>query len=52
MTDTAAPATSRSIVTEIPGPRSRELQERRLAAVASGVGSVLPPGAGTGFTCR
>jgi 4-aminobutyrate aminotransferase/(S)-3-amino-2-methylpropionate transaminase len=29
-------------VTEIPGPRSRELHERRSAAVASGVGSVLP----------
>jgi len=32
----------RRIVTEIPGPKSRALQERRLAAVASGVGSVLP----------
>jgi 4-aminobutyrate aminotransferase/(S)-3-amino-2-methylpropionate transaminase len=32
----------RRVVTEIPGPRSRALQERRLAAVASGVGSVLP----------
>ncbi len=32
----------RRIVTEIPGPRSRELQKRRLAAVAPGVGSVLP----------
>ena len=32
----------RRLVTEIPGPRSRELQERRTAAVASGVGSVLP----------
>ena len=32
----------RRIVTEIPGPRSRELQERRLTAVAPGVGSVLP----------
>ncbi len=32
----------RRLVTEVPGPRSRELQERRLAAVASGVGSVLP----------
>ena len=30
------------MVTEIPGPRSRELHERRAAAVASGVGSVLP----------
>ena len=32
----------RRLVTEIPGPRSRELHERRTAAVASGVGSVLP----------
>ena len=32
----------RRVVTEIPGPRSRELHERRAAAVASGVGSVLP----------
>ncbi|MGI5327073.1 4-aminobutyrate--2-oxoglutarate transaminase [Actinomadura nitritigenes] len=32
----------RRVVTEIPGPRSRELQERRAAAVAPGVGSVLP----------
>src|SRR6195952_91467 len=32
----------RKVVTEIPGPRSRQLHERRSAAVASGVGSVLP----------
>ncbi|MGY2875591.1 4-aminobutyrate aminotransferase / (S)-3-amino-2-methylpropionate transaminase / 5-aminovalerate transaminase [Marmoricola sp. URHA0025 HA25] len=32
----------RRLVTEIPGPRSRELQQRRVAAVAAGVGSVLP----------
>lgn len=32
----------RKIVTEIPGPRSRELQERRRKAVAPGVGSTLP----------
>ncbi|MFD0687680.1 4-aminobutyrate--2-oxoglutarate transaminase [Actinomadura fibrosa] len=32
----------RRVVTEIPGPRSRELQERRTAAVPPGVGSVLP----------
>ena len=31
----------RRLVTEVPGPRSRELQERRLRAVAGGVGSVL-----------
>ncbi|RNL79961.1 4-aminobutyrate--2-oxoglutarate transaminase [Nocardioides marmorisolisilvae] len=32
----------RKLVTEIPGPRSRALHERRIAAVASGVGSTLP----------
>ena len=32
----------RRLVTEIPGPRSRELHQRRTAAVASGVGSTLP----------
>lgn len=32
----------RRLVTEIPGPRSRELHERRTAVVASGVGSTLP----------
>ena len=32
----------RRLVTEVPGPRSRELHERRQAAVAQGVGSVLP----------
>ncbi|MFI0485820.1 4-aminobutyrate--2-oxoglutarate transaminase [Actinomadura sp. 9N215] len=32
----------RRVVTEIPGPRSRELQKRRTAAVPPGVGSVLP----------
>jgi 4-aminobutyrate aminotransferase/(S)-3-amino-2-methylpropionate transaminase len=32
----------RRLVTEIPGPKSRALHERRVAAVASGVGSVLP----------
>jgi 4-aminobutyrate aminotransferase / (S)-3-amino-2-methylpropionate transaminase / 5-aminovalerate transaminase len=32
----------RRLVTEIPGPRSRALQERRTAAVATGVISVLP----------
>src|ERR687890_1343991 len=39
--DTALPQ-RRSLVTEIPGPRSRELHSRRTAAVASGVGSTLP----------
>lgn len=32
----------RRLVTEIPGPRSRALHERRVAAVASGVGSTMP----------
>jgi 4-aminobutyrate aminotransferase / (S)-3-amino-2-methylpropionate transaminase / 5-aminovalerate transaminase len=32
----------RRIVTEIPGPRSRALHERRLAAVAAGVSSATP----------
>src|SRR6476661_10773854 len=32
----------RELVTEIPGPRSRELAERRGAAVARGVSSTLP----------
>jgi len=32
----------RRLVTSIPGPRSRELHARRTAAVATGVGSVLP----------
>jgi 4-aminobutyrate aminotransferase/(S)-3-amino-2-methylpropionate transaminase len=32
----------RHLVTEIPGPRSKELAARRIAAVAPGVSSVLP----------
>ncbi|MCC9739155.1 4-aminobutyrate--2-oxoglutarate transaminase [Streptomyces sp. MNU89] len=32
----------RRVVTAIPGPKSQELQTRRSAAVAAGVGSVLP----------
>ncbi|MGH3367083.1 MAG: aminotransferase class III-fold pyridoxal phosphate-dependent enzyme, partial [Nocardioidaceae bacterium] len=32
----------RQLVTDIPGPRSRELLQRRGSAVASGVGAVLP----------
>jgi 4-aminobutyrate aminotransferase/(S)-3-amino-2-methylpropionate transaminase len=35
-------AQERRLVTEVPGPRSRELHARRAEAVASGVGSVLP----------
>src|SRR3954462_1834933 len=33
---------ARHLVTEIPGPRSRELHARRTEAVAGGVSSVLP----------
>ncbi len=32
----------RVLVTELPGPRSRELQARKVAAVAAGVGTMLP----------
>ncbi len=32
----------RRLVTAIPGPKSQELQARRTAVVAGGVGSVLP----------
>ncbi len=46
MTDVLAgpelPLQQRRLVTEVPGPRSRALTERRLAAVSSAVGSVLP----------
>lgn len=35
-------AQTRNIITEIPGPRSLELEHRRSLAVASGVTSVLP----------
>jgi 4-aminobutyrate aminotransferase / (S)-3-amino-2-methylpropionate transaminase / 5-aminovalerate transaminase len=37
-----APAQERRLVTEIPGPRSRALMERRTAAVSAGVGGTLP----------
>ncbi|MFD9256617.1 hypothetical protein ACFVZP_43820, partial [Streptomyces bottropensis] len=37
----------RRVVTAIPGPKSQELQARRVAAVAAGVGSGHP-----GFTPR
>ena len=33
---------SRLLVTEIPGPRSRELTDRKAAAVARGVGTTMP----------
>jgi 4-aminobutyrate aminotransferase/(S)-3-amino-2-methylpropionate transaminase len=35
-------AQERRLVGELPGPRSRELMERKHAAVASGVGTVMP----------
>jgi 4-aminobutyrate aminotransferase/(S)-3-amino-2-methylpropionate transaminase len=38
----AAVARARRLVTDLPGPRSRELASRRGAAVASGVTSTLP----------
>jgi 4-aminobutyrate aminotransferase/(S)-3-amino-2-methylpropionate transaminase len=37
-----APAQERRLVTEIPGPRSRELQDRRSAVVSAAVGTMLP----------
>jgi 4-aminobutyrate aminotransferase/(S)-3-amino-2-methylpropionate transaminase len=44
--DSAAPVYTvpqeRKIVTAIPGPKSQELHERRLAAVSGGVSSMLP----------
>ena len=39
---TTLPDQHRRLVTEIPGPRSRELQERKVAAVSSAVGTVMP----------
>lgn len=42
MTDTVATAPSRSIVTEIPGPNSRALLERKAAAVPQGIPHQLP----------
>ncbi len=50
LAETAAPASpftftvaqERRIVTEIPGPKSRELHQRKLAAVANGVSTALP----------
>lgn len=41
MPDTSLPQVRR-LVTEIPGPRSRELHARKEAAVSSGVGTMLP----------
>jgi 4-aminobutyrate aminotransferase/(S)-3-amino-2-methylpropionate transaminase len=45
MTDTLSPApsaTSARIVTEIPGPRSKKLHERRVATVSAGVSATFP----------
>ena len=47
MTDTLHPPTTdlpqvRRLVTELPGPRSRALMERRGAAVSAGVGGTMP----------
>jgi 4-aminobutyrate aminotransferase / (S)-3-amino-2-methylpropionate transaminase / 5-aminovalerate transaminase len=42
LTSTSPLVQERRLVTEIPGPRSRELMERRAAAVSSGVGTTLP----------
>jgi 4-aminobutyrate aminotransferase/(S)-3-amino-2-methylpropionate transaminase len=39
---TTLPDQRRRLVTEIPGPRSRELAARKSGAVASGVGTMLP----------
>ena len=47
MTDLLSSATpltqERRLITEIPGPRSRELMARRTAAVSSGVGTTMLP---------
>ncbi|MBJ7451761.1 MAG: 4-aminobutyrate--2-oxoglutarate transaminase, partial [Blastococcus sp.] len=37
-----APTQERRLVTEIPGPRSRALFERRAATVSAGLGTTLP----------
>jgi 4-aminobutyrate aminotransferase/(S)-3-amino-2-methylpropionate transaminase len=42
LTGAAAVAQERRLVTEVPGPRSRALMERRTAAVSAGVGGTLP----------
>lgn len=47
MTDTLLPSVTdlpqeRRLVTELPGPRSRALMERRAAAVSAGVGGTMP----------
>jgi 4-aminobutyrate aminotransferase/(S)-3-amino-2-methylpropionate transaminase len=42
LASTSSLVQERRLVTEIPGPRSRELMARRAAAVSSGVGTTLP----------
>jgi len=42
LTDPGTVAQERRLVTELPGPRSRELAARRAAAVTAAVGSTLP----------
>jgi 4-aminobutyrate aminotransferase/(S)-3-amino-2-methylpropionate transaminase len=42
LTGAAAVAQERRLVTEVPGPKSRALMERRTAAVSAGVGGTLP----------
>src|SRR4249920_1764928 len=37
-----SPGPVRHLVTEVPGPRSRELAARKTLAVAGGVGTMLP----------
>lgn len=39
---TGPAATARRLLTAVPGPRSRELMARKSAAVAAGVGTVMP----------
>lgn len=42
MTDTAQTTTARSVVTEIPGPKSKQLLERKAEAVSTAIPSNLP----------
>ena len=42
LTSAAALPQERRLVTELPGPRSRELMARRTAAVSSAVGTTVP----------
>jgi 4-aminobutyrate aminotransferase/(S)-3-amino-2-methylpropionate transaminase len=42
MPDRTPVAQERRLVTELPGPRSRELMQRKLGAVAPGVGTTMP----------